>query len=101
MQAGTRGRARAGLDTESKARWVRVGVQDLLTRKDTRRFLGLSCAPKDVRIGIALRQEPGRVCVSIRAHAREKKLCTYRGTSPIRKRPPPEDPPRTLGIGLR
>ena len=25
----------------------------------------------------------------------------YRGTSPIRKRPPPWDPPRTLGIGLR
>ena len=25
----------------------------------------------------------------------------YRGTSPIRKRPPPEEPPRTLGLGLR
>ena len=25
----------------------------------------------------------------------------YRGTSLIRKRPPPSDPPRTLGIGLR
>ena len=25
----------------------------------------------------------------------------YRGTSLIRKRPPPQDPPRTLGIGLR
>ena len=25
----------------------------------------------------------------------------YRGTSPIRKRPPPQDPPKTLGIGLR
>ena len=25
----------------------------------------------------------------------------YRGTSPIRKRPPPYDPPLTLGIGLR
>ena len=25
----------------------------------------------------------------------------YRGTSLIRKRPPPWDPPRTLGIGLR
>ena len=25
----------------------------------------------------------------------------YRGTSPIRKRPPPYDPPMTLGIGLR
>jgi hypothetical protein len=25
----------------------------------------------------------------------------YRGTSPIRKRPPVRDPPRTLGIGLR
>ena len=25
----------------------------------------------------------------------------YRGTSPIRKRPPPYDPPTTLGIGLR
>ena len=25
----------------------------------------------------------------------------YRGTSPIRKRPPPKDPPTTLGIGLR
>ena len=25
----------------------------------------------------------------------------YRGTSPIRKRPPPKDPPRTLGTGLR
>ena len=25
----------------------------------------------------------------------------YRGTSPIRKRPSPQDPPRTLGIGLR
>jgi len=26
--------------------------------------------------------------------------CPYRGTS-IRKRPPPNDPPRTLGVGLR
>ena len=25
----------------------------------------------------------------------------YRGTSPIRKRPTPQDPPRTLGMGLR
>jgi hypothetical protein len=25
----------------------------------------------------------------------------YRGTSPIRKRPPPSDPPWTLGKGLR
>ena len=25
----------------------------------------------------------------------------YRVTSPIRKRPPPKDPPRILGIGLR
>ena len=25
---------------------------------------------------------------------------SYRGTSPIRKHPPPLDPPRTLGIGL-
>ena len=25
----------------------------------------------------------------------------YRGTSPIRKRPPPWDPPSTLGVGLR
>ena len=25
----------------------------------------------------------------------------YRGTSLIRKRPPPQDPPRTLGIGLQ
>ena len=25
----------------------------------------------------------------------------YRGTSLIKKRPPPEDPPRTLGTGLR
>ena len=25
----------------------------------------------------------------------------YRGTLPIRKRPPPWDPPWTLGIGLR
>ena len=28
-------------------------------------------------------------------------LCTYRGASPIRKRSPPSDLPRTLGIGLR
>ena len=28
-------------------------------------------------------------------------LASYRGTSPMRKRPPPSDPPRTLGIGLR
>ena len=27
--------------------------------------------------------------------------CAYRGTSPIRKRPPPYDPPSTLGTGLR
>ena len=26
--------------------------------------------------------------------------CAYRGTSPIRKRPPPWDPPRALGVGL-
>jgi len=26
---------------------------------------------------------------------------SYRSTSPIRKRPPPQDPPSTLGIGLR
>ena len=25
----------------------------------------------------------------------------YRGTSPMRKRPPPQDPPRTLGVSLR
>ena len=25
----------------------------------------------------------------------------YRGTSPIKKCPPPEDPPRVLGIGLQ
>jgi hypothetical protein len=25
----------------------------------------------------------------------------YTGTSPMRKRPPPKDPPKTLGIGLR
>ena len=25
---------------------------------------------------------------------------SYSGTSPIRKRPPPEDPPRILSIGL-
>ena len=28
-------------------------------------------------------------------------VAVYRGTSPIRKRPPPCDPPKTLGIGLR
>ena len=28
-------------------------------------------------------------------------LKLYRGTSPTRKRPPPWDPHRTLGIGLR
>ena len=33
--------------------------------------------------------------------ARAAKLDAYRGTSPIRKRPPPLDPPRNLGIGLR
>ena len=27
-----------------------------------------------------------------------KHVAPYRGTSPIRKRPPPLDPPRTLGI---
>ena len=32
---------------------------------------------------------------------RRMSLFTYRGTSLIRKRPPPEDHPRTLGIGLR
>ena len=26
---------------------------------------------------------------------------SYRGTSPIRKRPPPYDPPMPLGVGLR
>ena len=31
-------------------------------------------------------------------HAPSSRL--YRGTSPKRKRPPPYDPPRTLGIGL-
>ena len=25
----------------------------------------------------------------------------YRGASPIRTHPPPKDPPRTLGLGLR
>ena len=34
--------------------------------------------------------------------AREESLLVgYRGTSPIRKRPPPQDPPSTLDIGLR
>ena len=28
-------------------------------------------------------------------------VTVYRGTSPIRRHPPPWDPPRTLGIGLR
>ena len=33
---------------------------------------------------------------------RDPKVCTpYSGTSPIRKIPPPKDPPRTLDIGLR
>ena len=31
----------------------------------------------------------------------EKEAPLCRGTSPIRKRPPPKDPPRTLGIGLQ
>ena len=31
----------------------------------------------------------------------QKDVLPYRGTSPIRKRPPPKEPPRTLGIGLR
>ena len=29
------------------------------------------------------------------------RVLKYRGNSPIRKRPPPYDPPKTLGIGLR
>ena len=34
--------------------------------------------------------------------AREKGLAGgYRGTSLIKKRPPPKDPPMTIGIGLR
>jgi hypothetical protein len=37
------------------------------------------------------------------AHENESTACTkaYRVTSPIKKRPPPWDPPRALGIGLR
>jgi hypothetical protein len=30
-----------------------------------------------------------------------KELDAYRGTSPHINRPPPQDPPRTLDIGLR
>ena len=28
-------------------------------------------------------------------------MATYRVTSPVRKRPTPWDPPRTLGVGIR
>ena len=35
------------------------------------------------------------------ANFRNRNRVSYRGTSPIRNRPPPEDPPGTLGIGLR
>ena len=34
-------------------------------------------------------------------HNAAKGRTVYRGTSPIRKRPPPYDPPTTLGIGIR
>ena len=43
-------------------------------------------------------------CVGAGTHAPEKRICVasdYRDTSLIRKRPPSQDPPRTLGIGLR
>ena len=33
--------------------------------------------------------------------ALQQSCVEYRGTSLIRKRPPPQDPPRTVGIGLR
>ena len=36
------------------------------------------------------------VCNPTRLHT----VAPYRGTSPLRKRPPPKDPPRTIGIGL-
>ena len=46
--------------------------------------------------------------MSVRDRARElvcdrkrENVGMYRGTSPIRKHPPPQDPPRTLGKGLR
>ena len=35
------------------------------------------------------------------ARARQAGNLEYRGTSPIRNRPPPQDPLETLGIGLR
>ena len=32
--------------------------------------------------------------------SRIRRVLRYRGASPIRRRPPPSDPSRTLGIGL-
>ena len=42
-----------------------------------------------------------RTCGSEVTSLGNKGVNRCRGSSPIRKRPPPYDPPRTLGIGLR
>ena len=37
----------------------------------------------------------------MRKDVKQDETGKHRGTSPVRKRPPPYDPPMTLGIGLR
>ena len=51
-----------------------------------------SASPWDPTVGLAL--GPYGTEVPLQRYM-------YRGTSPIRKRPPSQDPPRTLGIGIR
>ena len=60
------------------------------------------------QLGGWLKMEPGGLRPGARisetqmpGSAVERAWHMYRGTSPIRKRPPTSDPPRTLGIGLR
>ena len=68
-------------------------------------FAFTRCSPKDAVIKIEKERarerekvgEGGEEATFIKANT----VAVYRGTSPRRKRPPPWDPPRTPGIGLR
>ena len=82
-------------------------VQGHLTHKQTHppRTLPQVCAsgPRVVLGGVAFIYERGTPAFlgGLWGVARREKLLEFRGTSLMRKRSPPKDPPRTLGMGLR
>ena len=52
-------------------------------------------------VSVFVREVPLYVCSAMPLGSLQKdEEYMYRGTSPIINSPPPQDPPRTLGIGL-